>query len=77
MTQLNTGRSYYFWFFDKDLVLILHDLPPHTDMNNMQLDDSIMKHIETTRSEELKESRDLISRIRRRDLYQVMKMIIR
>uniref|UniRef100_A0A166E918 HD domain-containing protein n=1 Tax=Daucus carota subsp. sativus TaxID=79200 RepID=A0A166E918_DAUCS len=35
-----------------------------------KLDDSIMKHIETTRSEELKESRDLISRIRRRDLYQ-------
>lgn len=35
-----------------------------------KLDDSVMKHIETSRSEELKESRDLILRIRRRDLYQ-------
>ncbi|XP_074331690.1 uncharacterized protein LOC141668634 isoform X1 [Apium graveolens] len=35
-----------------------------------KLDDSIMKQIETSKSEELKESRDLILRIRRRDLYQ-------
>ncbi|KAL8123372.1 hypothetical protein AgCh_011373 [Apium graveolens] len=35
-----------------------------------KLDDSIMKKIETSKSERLKESRDLILRIRRRDLYQ-------
>ncbi|XP_063940597.1 uncharacterized protein LOC108202537 isoform X2 [Daucus carota subsp. sativus] len=34
-----------------------------------KLDDSIVKFIETSKSEELKESRDLIRRIRRRDLY--------
>lgn len=49
----------------------------HIGMNIMQLDDSIMKHIETTRSEELKEARDLILRIRRRDIYRVIKMITR
>ncbi|KAM7251989.1 hypothetical protein ACFE04_023872 [Oxalis oulophora] len=35
-----------------------------------KLDDSILKRIETDNSPELKESRDLILRIRRRDLYQ-------
>ncbi|XP_057947916.1 uncharacterized protein LOC131143690 [Malania oleifera] len=35
-----------------------------------QLDDSIIKTIETSHQQELKESRDLILRIRRRDLYQ-------
>ncbi|KAK2977765.1 hypothetical protein RJ640_016154 [Escallonia rubra] len=35
-----------------------------------KLDDSIFKTIETSPNEELKESRDLITRIRRRDLYQ-------
>ncbi|KAL8157104.1 uncharacterized protein LOC141672329 isoform X1 [Apium graveolens] len=35
-----------------------------------KIDDSIVKYIETAKSEELKESRDLILRIRRRDLYQ-------
>lgn len=37
----------------------------------MQLDDSIIKTIETAPNEELKEARDLILRIRRRNLYQV------
>ncbi|XP_023757405.1 uncharacterized protein LOC111905903 [Lactuca sativa] len=35
-----------------------------------KLDDSILKTIETDDADELKESRDLIRRIRRRDLYQ-------
>lgn len=43
-------------------------------MSKLQLDDSIVKYIETAKSEELKESRDLILRIRRRDLYQVIKI---
>lgn len=36
----------------------------------MQLDDSIIKTIETSPLPELKEARELILRIRRRDLYQ-------
>lgn len=40
----------------------------------MQLDDTILKTIEISPDEELKESRDLIMRIRRRDLYQVEKL---
>ncbi|XP_077244067.1 uncharacterized protein LOC143884406 isoform X2 [Tasmannia lanceolata] len=35
-----------------------------------KLDDTILKTIETAPEQELKESRDLISRIRRRDIYQ-------
>ncbi|KAJ9169573.1 hypothetical protein P3X46_017749 [Hevea brasiliensis] len=35
-----------------------------------KIDDSILKHIETSSSEELKEARDLVQRIRRRELYQ-------
>ncbi|GKV14505.1 hypothetical protein SLEP1_g25369 [Rubroshorea leprosula] len=35
-----------------------------------KLDDSILKRIETSDNQELKEARDLILRIRRRDLYQ-------
>lgn len=42
----------------------------------MQLDDSILKTIETDDADELKESRDLIKRIRRRDLYQVFLQLI-
>lgn len=38
----------------------------------LQLDDTILKTIETAPDEELKESRNLILRIRRRDLYQVL-----
>lgn len=37
----------------------------------LQLDDSILKTIETAPDQELRESRNLILRIRRRDLYQV------
>lgn len=37
----------------------------------LQLDDSILRTIETAPDQELKESRDLIQRIRRRELYQV------
>lgn len=37
----------------------------------MQLDDSIVKRIETTVDQDVNESRDLIRRIRRRDLYRV------
>lgn len=36
----------------------------------MQLDDTIVKTIETSPSQELKEARELILRIRRRNLYQ-------
>lgn len=41
----------------------------------MQLDDTILKTIETAPDQELSEARDLILRIRRRDLYQVLKLI--
>ena len=37
----------------------------------MQLDDSILKIIEFSNAQELKEARDIIQRIRRRELYQV------
>lgn len=37
----------------------------------LQLDDTIIKTIETAPHQELKEARDLILRIRRRELYQV------
>lgn len=42
-----------------------------SDTLTFQLDDSILKTIESSSQQELKESRDLILRIRRRDLYQV------
>jgi hypothetical protein len=42
-----------------------------SDTLTFQLDDSILKIIETSSQQELKESRDLILRIHRRDLYQV------
>lgn len=38
---------------------------------DLQLDDTILKTIETADKKQLKESRDIIRRIRRRDLYQV------
>ena len=37
----------------------------------MQLDDSILKIIEFSNAQELKEARDIIQRIQRRELYQV------
>lgn len=40
----------------------------------MQLDDTIIKTIETAPDHELMESKDLILRIRRRDLYQVLNL---
>ncbi|TYH66714.1 hypothetical protein ES332_D06G141700v1 [Gossypium tomentosum] len=40
-----------------------------------KLDDTIIKTIETTPDEELRESRDLILHIRRRNLYQVENFI--
>lgn len=42
----------------------------HNPAEYWKLDDTIIKTIETSESPELKESRDLILRIRRRDLYQ-------
>ncbi|KVI05626.1 HD domain-containing protein [Cynara cardunculus var. scolymus] len=42
----------------------------HDPSQYWKLDDSILKTIETAEADELKESRDLIRRIRRRDLYQ-------
>ncbi|KAI3696512.1 hypothetical protein L1987_79530 [Smallanthus sonchifolius] len=42
----------------------------HDPSQYWKLDDSIIKTIETADADELKESRDLIKRIRRRDLYQ-------
>lgn len=42
----------------------------HDPSQYWKLDDSILKTIETDDTDELKESRDLIRRIRRRDLYQ-------
>lgn len=41
----------------------------------MQLDDTIIKTIETAPDQELKTSRDLILRIRRRNLYQVLMLL--
>ncbi|CAL0312970.1 unnamed protein product [Lupinus luteus] len=51
---------------------------PHLDIKSLihqpsefwKLDDSLLKKIETSSGQELKESRDLIRRIRRRDIYQ-------
>lgn len=40
----------------------------------MQLDDTILKTIEIAPDQELREARDLILRVRRRDLYQVFKL---
>ncbi|KAL7196827.1 hypothetical protein ACSBR1_036774 [Camellia fascicularis] len=42
----------------------------HDPAEYWKLDDSIIKRIETSSDQQLKESRDLIQRIRRRDLYQ-------
>lgn len=42
----------------------------HDPSQYWKLDDSILKTIETDDADELKESRDVIKRIRRRDLYQ-------
>ncbi|KAM7464614.1 hypothetical protein LguiA_032735 [Lonicera macranthoides] len=42
----------------------------HQPAQYWKLDDSILKTIETAPNEELRKSRDLIKRIRRRDLYQ-------
>ncbi|KAH1260086.1 Deoxynucleoside triphosphate triphosphohydrolase SAMHD1 [Glycine max] len=42
----------------------------HQPSEFWKLDDSILKTIESSSQQELKESRDLIQRIRRRDLYQ-------
>ncbi|KAL4574087.1 hypothetical protein LXL04_020910 [Taraxacum kok-saghyz] len=42
----------------------------HDPSQYWKLDDSVLKTIETDDADELKESRDLIRRIRRRDLYQ-------
>jgi deoxynucleoside triphosphate triphosphohydrolase SAMHD1 len=36
-----------------------------------QLDDTVIKSIETSHKKQLKESRDILMRIRRRDLYRV------
>lgn len=38
----------------------------------MQLDDTILKTIETVVDQQLKEAKELILRIRRRNLYQVV-----
>ncbi|PWA99018.1 HD domain-containing metal-dependent phosphohydrolase family protein [Artemisia annua] len=43
----------------------------HDPSEYWKLDDSILKTIEITDADELKESRDIIRRIRRRDLYQI------
>ncbi|TYI77254.1 hypothetical protein E1A91_D06G131700v1 [Gossypium mustelinum] len=43
--------------------------------SKVKLDDTIIKTIETTPDEELRESRDLILHIRRRNLYQVENFI--
>lgn len=40
----------------------------------MQLDDTIIKTIETAPDAELKEAKDLMLRIRRRNLYQVVEL---
>lgn len=42
----------------------------HQPAEFWKLDDSILKKIETSSKQELKEARDLVRRIRRRDLYQ-------
>ncbi|XP_040959983.1 uncharacterized protein [Gossypium hirsutum] len=45
-------------------------------LSKVKLDDTIIKTIETTPDEELRESRDLILHIRRRNLYQVENLCI-
>lgn len=43
---------------------------------DLQLDDSILKTIETAPDEEVRDARELILRIRRRDLYQVYTIVL-
>lgn len=69
---LNIGRFQEFYtklYFIYSLVLSFIEL--YLEIVQMQLDDTILRTIETAPNEELKEARDLILRIRRRNLYQV------
>jgi deoxynucleoside triphosphate triphosphohydrolase SAMHD1 len=44
----------------------------HVDLLKFQLDDTIIKGIETAPNNELKKSKEIIQRIRRRELYKVL-----
>jgi hypothetical protein len=52
------------------LVVLLSIL--HLDLLKFQLDDTIIKSIETAPNSELKKSKEIIQRIRRRELYKVL-----
>lgn len=52
-------------------IMLIYKELAHISLLWLQLDDSILKTIETAPDQELRESRNLILRIRRRDLYQV------
>lgn len=70
MNQLNTG-----WLDNLFTDATQNTMPVwnlnHRLINNVQLDDTIVKRIETSTDQELEESRNLIRRIWRRDIYQV------
>lgn len=74
MNHLNIGRfdmtlQHIRYFTDSQLWTYLSI---HFQFSSMQLDDSIIKTIEIAPDQELKEAKNLIQRIRRRDLYQVL-----
>lgn len=68
INHLTFGRS---WVNCKLLMLEIFIWHYETDTLIFQLDDSVLKTIECSSKHELEESRNLIRRIRRRDLYQV------
>lgn len=68
------SRAAYLNFGVMIILCLYHELLCYLSSFVMQLDDTIMKTIETASNPELKESRDLIMRIRRRNLYQVVKL---
>lgn len=70
--RLNIGRFQEFYTkFDFIYSLVLSFIELYIGIVQMQLDDTILRTIETAPNEELKEARDLILRIRRRNLYNV------
>ena len=62
----------WYWYI-KDFLLLLIGCCILDYLWKLQLDDTIIKTIETASDAELKEAKDLILRIRRRNLYQVFK----
>ena len=71
--QRNFGRfgvDYCYYFIM--LMALLLAYPSHfLELWNFQLDDTIVKSIETAPNDELKKAKEIIQRIRRRELYKV------